>query len=78
MNKRQEASVHQWEAEDKIQSRIDGVVIGIVAKTDDSGMAYVEYPSCPSSVPLPAHSTVPISPGDVGREVDSCFLMAIL
>lgn len=73
MHKRQETPVQLWE-EDKSQSRIDGVLLGVVARADDSGRAYVDYPSNPSSAPLPAQSTVQISQGDVGREVALVFL----
>ncbi|NGZ03405.1 MAG: hypothetical protein CV090_10180 [Nitrospira sp. WS238] len=60
--------------EDKGESaRVTGVVVGVVAKVEDTGVVLVEFPSNTASRPLPARSIVNIEPKDVGREVVLLF-----
>ncbi|MHC4403677.1 MAG: DUF6484 domain-containing protein [Planctomycetota bacterium] len=49
--------------------RIDGVVIGRVAKIEPSGTPLVDFPDNALGRPLPARSIVPLEEKDLGREV---------
>lgn len=52
---------------------INGVVIGVLAKPDDSGVLLVDYPSNSTGHVLPARSIVKVRAPDAGREVVLMF-----
>jgi hypothetical protein len=73
MNRHQQSPPERWEyLED--QPRIDGVVIGVVVRVEDSGQLFVNYPSNPLRDPLPAHGIPHVTSDDVGREVALVFV----
>ncbi|MDF0673893.1 MAG: DUF6484 domain-containing protein [Nitrospira sp.] len=52
---------------------INGVVIGVIAKTEGSGLPFVDYPSNPTDRMLMARSIVKIEPCDAMRNVVLMF-----
>jgi hypothetical protein len=67
-----ETSLELFE-EQQASPRIDGVVIGVLRRLDDSGSIFVDYPSNPSTNSLSARSTVQATKDDCGREVALMF-----
>lgn len=55
------------------QTRIDGVVIGILTSFDDQGHPQVVFPGNPSDSAVPARATAALSADDVGKEVALLF-----
>lgn len=55
------------------QTRVDGVVIGILAGFDDQQRPLVVYPENPNDTSLPARATTPLNNDDIGREVALLF-----
>lgn len=52
-------------------AKIDGIVIGTLARFDDAGDPRIVYPGCGDAIP--ARSTVGLTPSDLGREVALMF-----
>jgi len=55
------------------QSRIDGVVVGLVAGFSATGAPLVEFVGNPTGTPIEARSTLPLSPEDLGSEIALLF-----
>lgn len=72
MERKIEATVELWKIKQDVR-RIDGVVIGVLAKLEDSGEVFVDYPSNPLSGFLPARSTVIVEVHNIGKEVALMF-----
>lgn len=51
---------------------IQGVVVGVITRLDNEGVAYVRYPDIPEG-PLPARTTVGLTFEQVGKEVALMF-----
>ena len=67
MERKIEATVELWKIKQDVR-RIDGVVIGVLAKLEDSGEVFVDYPSNPLSGFLPARSTVIVEVHNIGKD----------
>src|SRR5574340_87580 len=68
MQERFETCVEAYE--DKGESApVTGVLVGVVAKVEDRGVVFVEYPSNTVDRSLPARSIIKVEAPDVGREV---------
>lgn len=72
MERQEESSVKLLEKTEPVK-RIAGVVLGVIAKLDESGHPFVEYPSNPTDRALPARSIVKVEPCDTMRDVVLMF-----
>jgi hypothetical protein len=72
MEQKMETSNELWKEQRELR-RINGVVIGVLRRLDDSGSIFVDFPSNPSSALLPARSTVLVKKDDTGREIALMF-----
>lgn len=52
-------------------AKIDGIVVGTLARFDDAGDPRIVFPGCGDAIP--ARSTVNLTPSDLGREVALMF-----
>ncbi|MCP4408415.1 MAG: hypothetical protein GY807_11755 [Gammaproteobacteria bacterium] len=55
------------------ETKLDGVVIGILMGFDNDGMPLVAFPGNPNTIGVNARTTVVLSPDDLGREVALLF-----
>lgn len=70
---RQEVTAVEFLEKTESVRRIAGVLIGAIAKLDESGRPFVDYPSNPTDRTLPARSIVKIEPCDAMRNVVLMF-----
>lgn len=54
-------------------TKVDGVIIGVVAAVNDAGEILVAYAGNPSELPVVAKSTVAVTSDAIGREVALLF-----
>ena len=70
---RQEPRADDRRARQSVSTKVAGAVVGTLIGIDDAGRPLVVCGLAPGEAPRPARSTVPIAPGDAGREVVLMF-----